>query len=155
MPIVKFLIIYNNWLIANNMVPGLEIQIVAVANYIGGDRFEQPNAQEIFDMGLYVQLPIVDVTGPEISHVNFLTEDGYISSVIDNTVTTKVDTIRARIASEYFDLEGEYIEDMTDLHRIYLSYTDTETRTTHLLEEIWFDLDAGDNPFEYNYTNSS
>ncbi|MFC1887819.1 Ig-like domain-containing protein, partial [Candidatus Cloacimonadota bacterium] len=149
----------NNWLIANNMVPGLEIQIVAVADYIGGGRFEHPGPQDIFDMDLFVQLPIVDVTPPEILEIGFYNGEevgdrDMISMWINNSVTTMIDTIRAMIASEYFDLEGEYIEDMTDLHRIFLTYTDAEDRTTHLLEELWLnEEDAGDNPYEYNYTN--
>jgi len=151
----------NNWLIANNMIPGLEIQIVAVADYFtGGGRFELPDAQDIFDMGLYVQLPIVDVTAPEILGITFHefeeqdTTRTLLPMWINNSVTTMIDTVRSMIASEYYDLEGEYIENMTDLHRVFLSYTDAEERTSHLLEEMWYnDEDAHDNPFEYNYTN--
>ncbi len=143
----------NNWLIRNDMVTGLEIQIVALATYVGGGgRFEYLDQQDIFEMGLYVQLEIVDVTAPEVTHINFMTEDGYISSVIDNSVTTMIDTVRAMIATEYDSLNGNYLPNMTDLQRIFLSYTDGET--THLLEEVWpNDEDAMTNPFEYNYTN--
>lgn len=140
----------NNWLISNLMIPGINIQIVAVPTYVADVVGDPVDALGMYDMGYFVELGIVDTTAPVIESLEFYSaqrEGTLIDMWINNDILGMIDYIRSDISAEYPE------EDMNDLHRIVLSYSDPE-RSEQILEEIQFNNEASDNPHEYIYTNN-
>lgn len=148
----------NDWLISNLMIPGLNIQIVAVPTYVADVVGDPLDALGMFELGNFVELGVVDLTAPVIESLSFFNngrdegegEDSLIDMWINNDITGMIQIVRSEISAEYPTLENV---EMSDLHRIVLSYS-TPERSEQVLEEIQFNNEADANPYEYNYTNS-
>jgi len=155
---------YLDWLIDHEMIPGLFVRVVALPTFTT-DYYDPMTEQELVDLGLYVELGVVDVTAPEVTGMQFMEtareytplEFGFYVNNSPNK-TPVIDNIQSTIMTEYPAIWNELLEDydyMNDMLRVRLTYDDGSERDLYVLDDYWVDTDTEDNenPYIYNWNN--